>query len=240
MMTARLGATLFGVTMVLGACSNSGGAGSYESAALDSNDQKASYAIGLNVGQQLGDTRERLDRLAFLRGVEDALQSNPPVLERDELQSVLQTFGQEIEAAAAAERDRASSENAAAGTAYLAENGARDGVTTTESGLQYEVLRAGEGAAPTAEDQVRLHYRGTLIDGTEFDSSYDGDPVVFAAGRLIAGFTEALLLMQPGSHLRIAIPSDIGYGPNGSGAMIGPNATLIFEIELFEVVSTGQ
>ena len=109
---------------------------------------------------------------------------------------------------------------------------------TTESGLQYEVLREGEGASPTADDQVRLHYRGSLIDGTEFDSSYEGDPVVFAAGRLIAGFTEALLLMQPGSHYRIVIPSDIAYGPNGGqpGGPIGPNATLIFEIEMFEIV----
>jgi FKBP-type peptidyl-prolyl cis-trans isomerase len=149
---------------------------------------------------------------------------------------VLQTFGQEIEAAAAEARAVEAESNAADGEAYLAENAAREGVTTTESGLQYEVLREGAGAAPTAEDEVRLHYRGTLVDGTEFDSSYDGDPVVFAAGRLIPGFTEALLLMQEGSHYRIAIPSEIGYGPNGSGGVIGPNATLIFEIELFEVV----
>ena len=109
-------------------------------------------------------------------------------------------------------------------------------MTTTESGLQYEVLREGEGASPTRDDQVRLHYRGTLIDGTEFDSSYDGDPVVFPAGGLIPGFTEALLLMTPGSHFRVVIPSEIAYGPNGSGGAIGPNATLVFEIEFFEVV----
>jgi len=235
-MSARSGAALLSAVVVLGACSNAGGSGDYESAALGSNDQKASYAIGLNIGQQLADTRDRLDRLAFLRGVEDAMQSNDPAVPREELQTVLQAFGSEIEAAAAAERNRAAGENAEAGQAYLAENGAREGVTTTESGLQYEVLRAGDGAAPTAEDQVRLHYRGTLIDGTEFDSSYDGDPVTFAAGRLIPGFTEALLLMQEGSHYRVVIPSDIAYGPNGSGGVIGPNSTLIFEIELFEVV----
>jgi FKBP-type peptidyl-prolyl cis-trans isomerase FkpA len=238
MMTARLGAALLGVTVMLGACSNGGGAGSYESAALDSNDQKASYGIGLNVGNQIADTRDRLDRAAFMRGIEDALQSNEPAVPGQELQTVLQAFGQEVEAAAAQERGQAAEENAAAGEAYLAENGAMDGVTTTESGLQYQVLRAGEGAGPTADDQVRLHYRGSLIDGTEFDSSYEGDPVVFAAGRLIPGFTEALLLMQPGSHFRVVIPSDIAYGPNGGGpgGPIGPNATLIFEIEMFEVV----
>lgn len=232
---ARMGVALLGVSMVLAACSN-GGTGSFDSAALDSNDQKASYGIGLNVGGQIADTKDRLDRAAFMRGIEDALQGRDPAIDRGELQTVLQTFGQEIQAAAMEARSRQGEENAAAGAAYLAENGARAEVTTTESGLQYEVLRAGEGAAPTLDDQVRLHYRGTLIDGTEFDSSYDGEPVVFQAGRLIAGFSEALALMQPGSHFRVVIPSDIAYGPNGSGGAIGPNATLIFEIELFEVV----
>lgn len=208
---------------------------SYESAALESNDQKASYGIGLNVGSQLADTRERLDRMAFLRGLEDAMQENEPAIDRQELSTVLQAFGQEIEAAAAQARAAAGEENAAAGLAFQAENGAREGVTTTESGLQYEVITAGEGPSPTAEDRVRLHYRGTLTDGTEFDASYGGDPVVFSAGGLIQGFTEALLLMSPGSHYRIVIPSEIGYGPGGSGA-IGPNSTLIFEIELFEIV----
>jgi FKBP-type peptidyl-prolyl cis-trans isomerase len=234
-MTVRLGAALVGVTVVLGACSDGAGPGAFASAALDSNDQKASYGIGLNVGSQIADTKDRLDRAAFMRGIEDALQENEPALERQELQTVLQAFGEEIQAAAAEVRSAAALENTAAGEAYLAENGAREGVTTTESGLQYEVLAQGEGTMPTASDQVRLHYRGTLVDGTEFDSSYGGDPVVFGAGQLISGFTEALLLMQPGSHLRIVIPSNIAYGPGGSGA-IGPNSTLIFEIELFEIV----
>lgn len=236
MMTARMTVALLGVSMIFGACSNGAGTAAFDSAALDTDDQKASYGIGLNVGQQIADTRDRLDRAAFMRGIEDALQGNDPALERAELQTVLQAFGEQIQAGAAEARTAQAEENAAAGEAYLAENGARDGVTTTESGLQYEELRAGEGASPTAEDEVRLHYRGTLIDGTEFDSSYDGDPVVFAAGRLIPGFTEALLLMQGGSHFRIVIPSDIAYGPNGSGGAIGPNATLVFEIEMFEVV----
>lgn len=236
MMTARLGVLLMGASIALGACSNGGGTAAFDSAALDSDDQKASYGIGLNVGQQIADTKDRLDRLAFMRGIEDALQGNDPALEREELQAVLQAFGEQIQAAANEERARSADANGAAGVAYLVENGTRDGVTTTESGLQYEILRAGEGASPTADDEVRLHYRGTLIDGEEFDSSYEGDPVVFAAGRLIPGFTEALLLMQPGSHFRIVIPSEIAYGPNGSGAAIGPNATLIFEIEMFEVI----
>jgi FKBP-type peptidyl-prolyl cis-trans isomerase len=234
-MNARWGVALMGVSMMLGACADAGGNAAFENAALETNDQKASYAIGLNVGSQLADTRDRLDRMAFLRGIEDALQSNDPAIPREELQTVLQTFGQEIQAAAEEARTVEAEANATAGEVYLAENAQREGVTVTESGLQYEVLRAGEGASPTREDQVRLHYRGTLIDGTEFDSSYDGEPVVFNAGGLIQGFTEGLLLMQEGAHYRLVIPSDLAYGPAGQGE-IGPNATLVFEIELFEVV----
>ena len=227
---------LVGASMILSACSESGGVGSAASASLETDDQKASYGVGLNMGSQIADARDRLDRAAFMRGIEDGLQSAEPAVPAEELQAALQRFGQEIQAAAARERAQVGQENAEAGAAYQAENGAREGVTTTESGLQYEVLREGEGAPPTSEDDVRLHYRGTLIDGTEFDSSYDGDPVVFNAGRLIPGFTEALLMMAPGSHYRVVIPSEIAYGPNGSGGAIGPNATLIFEIEVFEVV----
>ena len=131
---------------------------------------------------------------------------------------------------------RIGEENATAGAAYQAENVAREGVVTTDSGMQYEVLRAGEGPNPTLAQSVRLHYRGSLIDGTEFDSSYGGEPAVFGVGQLIPGFTEALSLMQAGSHFRIVLPSEIGYGPGGGGGEIGPNATLIFEIELIEIV----
>ena len=227
MMTARIGVALLGASVALAGCEN---------AALDSDDQKASYGIGLNVGRQIIDTKERLDRAAFMRGVGDALDQNEQALSDEDLQTVLQAFGQQIQAAAAQSAAAQGTENAEAGAAYQTENAARDGVTTTASGLQYEVLRAGDGPMPTAEDDVRLHYRGSLIDGKEFDASYEGDPVVFNAGRLISGFTEALLLMNAGSHFRIVIPSEIAYGPNGSGPVIGPNSTLIFEIELFEVV----
>jgi FKBP-type peptidyl-prolyl cis-trans isomerase len=235
MMTARLGVMLLGATMVLGACTNAGGSASFESAALDSDDQKASYGIGLNVGRQIADTKERLDRFAFMRGVVDAMDENDQALSDEELQTILQAFGQQIQAAAATAAAARGTENAETGAAYQAENGARDAVTTTASGLQYEVLREGDGATPAVDDQVRLHYRGTLTDGTEFDTSYGGDPAVFPAGGLIAGFTEALLLMKEGSHFRVIIPSEIAYGPGGQG-QIGPNSTLIFEIELLEVV----
>ena len=111
---------------------------------------------------------------------------------------------------------------------------------TTESGLQYEVLREGDGPQPQPTDRAILHYRGTLIDGTEFDSSYDGEPVTFAVNGLIPGFSEALQLMNVGSHYKVAIPSDIAYGAQGSGGNIGPDATLIFEIELIDIAEDAS
>jgi len=237
MIRIRLSTACVGLAVLLVGCS--GGSPSFDSAALDSGDQKASYGMGLNVGTQIVDAKDRLDRAAFMRGVEDALQSNEPAISREDIQAALQAFATEIQAVAAADRERVASENLQAGEAYLAENGARDGVTTTESGLQYEVLREGDGPTPGPDDQVNLHYRGSLIDGTEFDASYGGAPVTFAVSGLISGFSEALLLMPMGSHYRIVIPPDIAYGRQGTGREIGPNAVLVFEIEVFEIVNGG-
>lgn len=228
------GVALAAGSLVLTACAG-GDASSSGTAALDTDDQKASYGIGLNMAAQLAIAEARIDRPALMRGIEDALQGNDPAIPAEEIQEVLTAFGEEIEAAAAAERDQAAQDNAVAGEAYLAENGRKEGVTTTDSGLQYEVLRQGDGAVPTADQSVRVHYRGSLIDGTEFDSSYGGEPALFMASGLISGFTEALLMMPIGSHYRIVIPSNIAYGPGGSGP-IGPNSTLIFEIELIDIV----
>lgn len=234
-MRLRVGAALLGAAAIWVGCSSEGDI-SFESASLETNDQKASYGIGLNVGTQIIDTEARLDRAAFMRGLDDALRNAEPAIPRSELQTVLQTFAGEIEAEAAAGREAAGEENAAEGAEYLAENAAREDVTTTESGLQYEVLREGDGPVPSADDMVRLHYRGTLIDGTEFDSSHGGDPAEFGVGGVITGFSEALQMMPVGSHYRVVIPSELAYGPRGSGPLIGPNETLIFEIELLEIV----
>jgi FKBP-type peptidyl-prolyl cis-trans isomerase len=228
---------ILGACTLLVACAQAD-APSFDSAALDTNDQKASYGIGRNVGSQISAASERIDRAAFMRGVEDGLRGNDPAIADSDMEGILATFGEEIEAAEAAGREREAAANAAEGEAFLTQNGLKDGVTTTESGLQYEVLRAGEGGVPGPQSTVRLHYRGTLVDGTEFDSSYDGEPAVFSTNGLIRGFSEALQLMPEGSHYRIAIPADIGYGASGSGP-IGPNQTLIFEIELLEIVD-GQ
>ena len=231
---AGLFVALLATSAVLVACSE-GGAPSYESATLESNDQKASYGIGMNVGAQIAAARERIDREAFMRGVEDGLQGNDPAIAQEDMQAILQTFGTEIEAAAAEERDREAQENLTESQAFLTQNALKDGVTTTDSGLQYEVLREGEGEVPGAESTVRLHYRGTLIDGTEFDSSYGGDPAEFSVDGVIDGFSEAIQLMPVGSQWRVTIPPDLAYGAGGSGP-IGPNETLIFELELLEIV----
>jgi FKBP-type peptidyl-prolyl cis-trans isomerase FkpA len=237
-MNLRLfGLTLTAATLAMGACS-APDAGPTGSASLETDDQKASYGIGINMGSQLEPAAERIDRAALMRGIEDALQGNDPAIPDDEMQQVLMAFGQQIEEAMAAERDQQAQDNAIAGERYLAENARKDGVNTTPSGLQYEVLREGDGERPRRDQSVRLHYRGSLIDGTEFDSSYGGEPAVFSTAGLIPGFTEALLMMPVGSQYRVVIPSNLGYGPQGGGP-IGPNETLIFEIELLGIVDAG-
>lgn len=235
-MKIGLGAALFGAAAVLAACSGGGpDADSFASAPLETNDQKASYGIGINVGSQIAQARDRLDRGAFMRGIEDGLQGRDPAIPDSEIAAVLESFAADMEAEAAAERTREGEQNAREGAAFLQQNGLKQGVTTTASGLQYEVLRSGSGPRPGPESLVRLHYRGTLIDGTEFDSSYDGEPALFSPAGLIPGFAEALQLMPVGSHYRIVIPANLAYGPSGGGP-IGPNETLIFEIELLEIV----
>jgi FKBP-type peptidyl-prolyl cis-trans isomerase FkpA/FKBP-type peptidyl-prolyl cis-trans isomerase FklB len=231
-MRIRHSAAFLGAALLLSAC---GGTGS-SNAALDTDDQKASYGIGLDMGRSLAPAQGRLDMAAFSKGIEDAMAGAEPALTQEVIQAALQAFSQSIMEAQQAEQAAAGEKNKAEGEAYLAENGARDGVTTTESGLQYEVLTQGDGPMPTAEDRVRVHYRGTLVDGTEFDSSLGGEPAEFGVGGVISGFGEALQLMPVGSKYRFVIPSDLAYGPGGSGGGIGPNATLVFELELLGIL----
>jgi FKBP-type peptidyl-prolyl cis-trans isomerase len=231
-MNTRTLLPLAALVVLTTACAESGGS---SSAALDTEAQQASYGIGLNMGQNLQPAEGRLDMSAFLRGVEDAMAGNEPALEQEVIQTALNAFSQAINEEMAAEQEAAAAENLAAGAAFLAENQAREGVTVTESGLQYEVLEEGSGARPGPTDMARLHYRGTLIDGTEFDSSIGGAPAEFGVGGVIPGFSEALQLMPVGSKYRVVIPSDIAYGPQGSQS-IGPNSVLIFEIELIEIL----
>lgn len=212
-------------------------AGADPAPTLETNDQKASYAIGLNMGGSLAEVSDRIDMVALRAGIRDAMEDADPRVPREELQGVMEQFGREVTEAQAAEMASRGAENRERGQAYLAENAARDGVSTTESGLQYEVMRPADGPSPETGDRVRIHYRGTLVDGTEFDSSYQGgEPVVFGVDQVIPGFSEALKLMEVGSQYRFVIPSDLAYGPQGTGGDIGPDATLVFEIELLEIV----
>ena len=232
MRTSGKWTAIFAVT-TLAAC-QAGGTDS-----LETDDEIASYGFGLDIGRSLEPTVTHLDRAALMLGIQDALDGRDPAIPTEQLAEVTQRVGTLIREEQRAEFDATTESNRLEGEAYLASNGERDGVTTTTSGLQYEVLQEGEagGAQPTPADQVSIHYRGTLIDGTEFDSSYSrGPPAQFGVMGVIPGFSEGLQLMTVGSRYRFVIPSDIAYGPQGAGGDIGPNATLIFEIELLDVL----
>lgn len=231
-MRIRDSVALVGTALVLSGCN----ASKTSNAALESDDQKASYGIGLDMGRSLKPAKSRLDMAAFQKGIADALADADPALPDSVVQGALQRFSQSIMETQRQERTALAQKNRTEGEAYLKENGARAGVTTTASGLQYEVLVQGNGPKPTASDQVRVHYKGTLIDGKEFDSSLGAEPVVFPVGQVIPGFSEVLQLMPVGSKWRVVIPGNLGYGESGAGEDIGPNATLIFELELLEIV----
>ncbi|MDH7944925.1 FKBP-type peptidyl-prolyl cis-trans isomerase [Pseudohongiella sp. SYSU M77423] len=201
---------------------------------LTDQDTQISYSVGVNIGQNLmmQGLTDQIDIDAFIAGLRDMVNGEPQMTE-DEMMNALMTFQQQLmdEQQAQVEASRAESE------AFLAENAQREGVMTTESGLQYEVLERGDGSgvSPTATDTVTAHYEGRFIDGEVFDSSIArGEPAEFALNQVIPGWTEGLQLMQTGDTYRLYIPSDLGYGPGGSGP-IPPFATLVFDVELLEV-----
>ena len=223
------------LALVASACTppDAGSPASAESLATDK--QRGSYALGWDFGESIRPGQEELDTDAYMAGVRDAL-ADTSALPWEERQAALQTTIEAIRAAMVATEETRANEAAARGAAALEENAARDEVTVTESGLQYEVIEEGDGPVAGPDDQVLLHYRGTLVDGTEFDSSYGGDPVTFPVGGVIPGFSEALQTIPMGSTWRVWIPSELGYGEAGAGDAIGPNETLIFEIEAIEIV----
>jgi len=230
-MHRRIGPFLVLSVLALGACGPSG------TPSLESDDQKASYGIGLQMGGQLAPAQSHIDMDAFLAGIRDGMAGDDPAVPQAEVQAALQALTERVNAEEAERRIADGAANTAAAEAFLAENAEKEGIVVTESGLQYEVLRDGEGGSPAEDDRVSIHYKGTLIDGTQFDSSYDGgEPAIFGVSGVIPGFSEGLQLMTVGSHYRFYIPSEIGYGSNGSGQVIGPNAALIFEVELLEIV----
>ena len=207
-----------------------------EAAALSTAAQKVGYSIGLQVGMQVAKTKDMIDADALTLGLKDALAGTAPKMTPQESQAAMMEFQKAAQEKMMKEAAAAGSENAKAGEAFLAANKAKEGVVTLPSGLQYKVVKAGSGATPSASDTVVTHYRGTLIDGKVFDSSIDrGEPATFPVGGVIAGWTEALQLMKVGGKWELYIPSKLAYGPRGAGQMIGPDSTLLFEIELLEI-----
>jgi FKBP-type peptidyl-prolyl cis-trans isomerase FklB len=203
---------------------------------LQSQLQKVSYIIGLDIGRNLANQGIEIEAQALSSGVADALSDAEPKLSEAEVQSIMMAFQTEMEAKQAQLKSTESDKNVADGKAFLEINRMKDGVVTLTSGLQYREVKTGSGKSPKASDKVTTHYKGTLIDGTVFDSSYDrGEPATFPVNGVIAGWTEALQLMKEGSVWELFIPANLAYGTRGAGAKIGPNATLVFTVELLNV-----
>jgi FKBP-type peptidyl-prolyl cis-trans isomerase FkpA len=202
---------------------------------------KISTMIAMDIAPSFEPIKDELDLIAFSRALGLALAGKPTGLTDDEARAVGAEFGQRMQSKFAAEAAKASKENLAKGQAFLAANKAKPGVREVEQGpakgMQYQVLRAGAGARPAATDNVRVNYRGKLLDGTEFDSSYKhGQPIEFNLGQVIKGWTEGVQLMTVGSKYRFWIPAELAYGPNGMPPTIPPNATLEFEVELLDII----
>jgi FKBP-type peptidyl-prolyl cis-trans isomerase len=199
--------------------------------------QQVSYALGRNFAQNLSAAEIEYDLNTLVAGINDVLSKSQPKWTDEQLQAVLERFEKEMQQKALAKTQRQASKNAQEAAAFLAQNAKRDGIQTTPSGLQYLVLRQGNGPSPTRSDVVRCHYRGTLLNGTEFDSSANqGGPVEFPVARVIPGWTEALQKMHVGDKWQLFIPPKLAYEMNPPGPPIEANSLLVFEIELLEIV----
>ena len=206
-------------------------------------EQKVSYILGMNIGSQFKANQVTLDETSFVAGIKTAIDGSEPKLSKEEMQQAMVAFQtdmqkkqEEAQKAEQAKLEADGKKNKEDGEKFLGENSKKAGVTTTPSGIQYEVLTEGKGEKPKASDTVTVDYVGTLIDGKEFDSSIKrGEPATFAVNAVIPGWAEVLQLMPVGSKWRVAIPSDLAYGTGGTGGDIGPNATLIFEITLQKI-----
>jgi FKBP-type peptidyl-prolyl cis-trans isomerase FklB len=198
--------------------------------------EMAAYGFGYLIGRDLNGQGLNLNPDQFLQGMRDGITGATPRHTEEELRAALQAFQKEMMAKQEKEQQALAENNKKAGDAFLAENKKKEGVITTESGLQYKILTAGTGAQPKAEETVVVNYRGTLIDGTEFDSSAGhGSPATFPVNAVIQGWTEALQLMKVGSKWQIVLPPELAYGPGTAGPKIGPNSTLVFDVELLSI-----
>jgi FKBP-type peptidyl-prolyl cis-trans isomerase FklB len=201
-----------------------------EKPVLKSQKEKVSYIIGTDIGGNLKRQSVDVDPNILARGIQDALSGAKPLLSKEEIQETMVAFQKEM---ADKQKQR--------GEAFLSENKKKEGVKTLPSGLQYKVVKAGTGKKPKVNDTVTVNYRGTLIDGTEFDSSFRrGQPATFQVSGVIPGWTEAMQLMAEGAKWQLFIPPNLAYGERGAGGLIGPNATLIFEVELISVQENKQ
>ncbi len=204
-----------------------------EQPALTDAKSKVSYGIGMNLGNQFRQDEMDIDLDLLVAGMRDAIQGSPTRMTEVEMQGALSAMMNETRTKRTEKRRVAGEKNRTEGEQFLAANKTKPGVVALPSGLQYKVLTEGQGENPKPTDTVTVHYRGTLLDGTEFDSSHSrGEPATFPLNRVIKGWTEGLQLMKPGGKAQLFIPSELAYGANGSGAKIGANAALIFEVEL--------
>jgi FKBP-type peptidyl-prolyl cis-trans isomerase len=200
--------------------------------------QQVSYVIGMDIGKNFKPIKDEIDLATVNKAINDVLADRKLLVNDEQMGQIMQAFATKMQAKQKAEMEAKAKENQAAGEKFLAANGKKTGIVTTASGLQYQVVSMGKGPKPTANDNVRVHYTGTLLDGTKFDSSHDrGEPAQFAVGGVVPGWTEALQLMPVGSKFKLWIPSKLGYGETGTpGGPIPPSATLAFDVELVEIV----
>jgi FKBP-type peptidyl-prolyl cis-trans isomerase FklB len=221
---------------VLGVALLASRAGAEETAVLKTQKEKVSYGIGVDLAKSFRSQGIEVDLDLLVRGLKDGLSGGKLLIPESDLRKVLAEFRAELMQKRAQEMKLAAEENRKKGEAFLAENGTREGVMTMPSGLQYKILKLGNGRTPTEADTVEVSYRGTHINGTDFNSTEAGKPATLKLkSGLIPGWTEALQLMPVGSRFRVFIPPQLGYGEKGAGADIGPNETLIFEVELLAI-----
>lgn len=205
-------------------------------AELKDQKDKVSYAIGLDIGTTLKRQLIDVNGAILNSGIQDGLSGKKALMTEEQIKETMAAFQKDMMAKQAAAKKEAGEKNTAEGKKFLEENKSKEGVKTTASGLQYKVLKEGTGASPKATDTVKVNYRGTTIDGTEFDSSYKrGEPATFPVNRVIKGWTEGLQLMKVGSKYQFVIPADLAYGERGAGSDIGPNAVLLFDVELLDI-----
>jgi FKBP-type peptidyl-prolyl cis-trans isomerase FklB len=198
--------------------------------------EKTSYALGMDVGISFKNLPAEIDVDYLVSGIKDTFTGDKLKISKEEFQSLMEDFQKEIQEKSTKMKEKMGAENIEIGKVFLDENKKKEGVITTDSGLQYIVLDEGDGEIPMADDTVMVHYKGTLIDGTEFDSSIKrGEPTTFPVKGVIPGWTEALQIMKVNSKFRLFVPSALAYGANGAGNTIAPHSVLVFEVELLDI-----